>query len=343
MFTLEKLINEVHFLGIKNYAELLNDSSFVDAIREKKLCLFLGAGVAYNLDMPNWWGLANKIIGFCLQDKIVSHSYVKTLEVINDPLIIISFCVQEIEKKEKTKEFDDLLNRIFIQNPKSKLEEDRANGKPNIYEKLIEICKTKKALLVQTNYDSVIEDQTVSSTGIQAYIPFKDSTQTNLENCLVYLHGKFKKEQGKLAYEELVLTRKQYNDVYVLESQQNERFAKQKTFFKKLLDNYYVVFLGYSLQDVEIVQLIANRSEVKNYIKIAIIIDECEAKQFINRINANYLYEASNGNVVTYLYSTEDDGFEAFDNVINDLSTKLNTAPDSDDITIFQDSSKVDF
>ena len=101
-----------------------------------------------------------------------------------------------------------------------------------------------------TNYDNVIESQVMKDYDI-AHIPYLVNASIPLDNkFIVYLHGKY--ENGN--YDDLVLTRKHYNDVYVLE--QNEKKQRQKLFFNRLLKDYHIIFLGYSLQDTEIVQLI---------------------------------------------------------------------------------------
>ena len=92
-------------MKIKNYEELLQSSELRDSIRSKEVCLFLGAGVASNLGMPNWNGLAKDITQYCTKNKIFKHSIEQTLLKINDPLKIISYCCQEIEQKFLNKKY----------------------------------------------------------------------------------------------------------------------------------------------------------------------------------------------------------------------------------------------
>ena len=82
-------------------------------------------------------------------------------------------------------------------------------------------------------------------------------------------------------YQDIVLTREKYNEVYVLEN--NPLQEKQRNFIRQLLESYTIIMLGYSLQDSEIVQLIANRKNVENYKKVIVIIDTCNAKAISNK------------------------------------------------------------
>lgn len=299
-------------MKIKNYKELLQSSELRDSIRSKEVCLFLGAGVASNLGMPNWNGLAKDITQYCTKNKIFKHSIEQTLLKINDPLKIISYCCQEIEQKNKQDNFRKFLNNIFIDEP----DKNYKNNKIKIYKNLIEICTKRKALIVQTNYDDIIEKNL--SNPIEILVPYRDSKPSQISNdFLVYLHGKC--IQGD--YENWVFTRQQYNDVYVLE--RNDHYEKQKAFLRLLLKNYHIIVLGYSLQDVEILQLIANRPAVENHKRIDVIIDYCEAKKYTNKVDTRYWKECCEDKIEIYSYSTERTGFNAFGQVIQNLKNTL--------------------
>lgn len=295
---------------IPEYKDLLKKQELVDARYAKKICLFLGAGVARNIGMPDWRGLSKNIVDFCATHKLFKHSEKESLLNIQDPLKVISYCIQQIEKNEDTKDlFKAELKSWFIEGPINTFKK----GSCTIYEDLVEIYKSGKALIVQTNYDNVIESQVMKDYDI-AHIPYLVNASIPLDNkFIVYLHGKY--ENGN--YDDLVLTRKHYNDVYVLE--QNEKKQRQKLFFNRLLQDYHIIFLGYSLQDTEIVQLIANKKEVEKYKQIDIIIDTCDIKKISNEIDAFYWQQFTNDNIKIYEYSIEDGGYNNFAQVINDI------------------------
>lgn len=317
-------------MGIKDYKELLQSSELHNAIRADQVCLFLGAGVANNLGMPNWNGLARMIAQYCTKKGIFRHSFEHTLLQINDPLKIISYCCKEIEQKSKQNDFKSFLNNIFIDQPNKKYQTDSSE----IYKNLIEICNSRKALIVQTNYDDIIE--THLQNPIERIIPYRIPQISKISNdMIVYLHGKCVKGD----YENWVFNRQQYNDVYVLE--RNEHFEKQKAFLKLLLQNYHIIVLGYSLQDAEILQLIANRPKVEGYKKINVIIDSCDAKKFSNEIDVCYWRECCEGKIDIYSYSTEEMGFLAFEDVITNIKDTICKSIDTDNILIYTDPSKL--
>lgn len=330
---------------ILDFSSLINSDKLRDAIAVNKVCLFIGAGVARNLGMPTWEGLTSQITDFCSKKQIFEHSFVHTLEAFNDPLKVISYCVQEIEKTENHVDFEKFLHEIFVIRPKENFENLDLDNNATVYKDLIEIYKSPKALIVQTNYDNIIEEKS-QYVGKQSYVPFIDPGDTKLKNdLLVYLHGRLKDKEdcAPFEYQNLVLTRSQYNDTYVLRNK-NEKFEKQENFFKKLLAGYHIIFLGYSLQDNEIVQFIANKGLTESHLEISVIIDQCKANSHLNQINANYLVEASNGNVKTYYYSTEDGGIgKNFANVISSLKNTILSERQAPDIIKYLDPNEVDF
>ena len=300
-------------MDIKDYKFLLRSSELKEAIIAEKVCLFLGAGVANNLGMPNWDSLAWDIIKYCTRNEIFGHSIEHTLSYINDPLKKISYCVEQIELNRNITKFKKFLNEIFTTNPNEKYKKT----KTSVYVNLIDICNRRKALIVQTNYDKIIEKNV--NRKINAIIPYSQSYMPNITyDDLIYLHGKC--QNGD--YNKWIFNRQQYNDVYVLE--RSPLYERQKAFLRALLTNYHIIFLGYSLQDVEILQLIANKQEVDKYKKIEVIIDTCEAKKFSNEINAKYWQQYSQNKIDIYSYNTEEGGIERnFEVVIKDLKETL--------------------
>lgn len=333
---------------ILDYKKLLEKQELADARYTKRICLFLGAGVARNLGMPDWLGLAQNIVEFCASKKLFTHSVKHSLLSIKDPLKIISYCINAIEKSEdenvKTEsedknvktEFKEKLKKWFIDEPNQNFE----SGKCSIYNDLIELYKSGKVLIVQTNYDNVIESHVKEEAEKEdceiAHIPYLENNEIPLENNLiVYLHGKYNGNN----FDDLVLTRHHYNDVYVLEA--SDKKQRQKLFFNKLFENYHVIFFGYSLQDSEIVQLIANKKETDGYKQIDIIIDTCDIKTISNEIDTSYWQQFTNNNINIYEYSIEKDGYKKFENVIKSLKDFI-LIPNEQPITVYTDPTLVE-
>ena len=312
---------------LKNYQKLLVDEDFKKSIIAKNVCLFLGAGVARNLKMPDWNGLASKITNWCFENKIIKHSELHTLSNMSNPLKEISYCTRQIENKNKEDDFNLYLNKIFIKNPETAYEQDS-----KLYDNFIKLYNSGKVLLVQTNYDKTIEN----NVKVQAFIPYAEDNNITLTNSLlVYLHGRF---DGN--YKDIVLTKEKYNKVYVLEN--NLLQEKQRNFIRQLLESYTIIMLGYSLQDNEIVQLIANRKNVENYKKVIVIIDTCNAKAISNKIDAQYWESCCNSNLEIYTYDTEDNGFTQFAQVVQDLTDEITHTIDTNSILEFTDPTTIE-
>lgn len=307
---------------LKNYRKLLVDDDFQKSITAKNVCLFLGAGVARNLNMPDWNGLASEITNWCFENKIIKHSEVHTLSNMSNPLKEISYCTRQIESKNKEDDFNLYLDKIFIKNPETAYKQDS-----KLYDNFIKLYNSGKVLFVQTNYDRTIE----SNEEVQPFIPYaEDNNITLTNNLLVYLHGRF---NGN--YKDIVLTKEKYNEVYVLEN--NPLQEKQKNFIRQLLESYTIIMLGYSLQDNEIVQLIANRKNVENYKKVIVIIDTCKAKAISNNIDTQYWESCCNDNLEIYTYDTEDNGFAQFAQVVQDLTDEITCPINTNSILEFTD------
>lgn len=312
---------------LKNYRKLLVDDDFNKSITAKNVCLFLGAGVARNLKMPDWSGLASNITDWCFKNKIIKHSEVHTLSNMSNPLKEISYCTRQIESKNKENDFNIYLKEIFIDNPKDAYERNS-----ELYDNFIKLYNSGKVLLVQTNYDRTIENNVEA----QPFIPYaEDNNITLTNNLLVYLHGRF---DGN--YKDIVLTKEKYNEVYVLEN--NPFQEKQKNFIRQLLGSYTIIMLGYSLQDNEIVQLIANRKNVENYKKVIVIIDTCKAKAISNNIDTQYWKSCCNGNLEIYTYDTEDNGFAQFAQVVQDLTDEITRPINTNSILEFADPATIE-
>lgn len=310
---------------MQDYEKLLIDEDFKKAALARKLCIFLGAGVGFNAKMPTWNELAKQILSFMFENELITHSEEIKLSKLAEPLKIISICEDKIKQKTAIKmKFNDFLANIFYSQPIKNYNNN------TVYPNLCELYKERQVLIVQTNYDVIIEKLQFKSSGINSgiYTPYLDDEKTinfdELNKYIIYLHGRM--EGSPLApdrpyYEDLILTKQQYNEVYVLEN--NKKYKKQKNFIKNLLDNYHIIFLGYSLKDIEIMQMIANCRFRESYKKLNLIIDCCEANHIDREFETEYLQQASNNNLNIYCYSTEKQGYKEFENVVQAIKDAI--------------------
>lgn len=330
---------------LEDYKSLFKEVEFQDAVKTKRVCLFLGSGVGFNIGMPDWKGLAKEIVLFSLKEKIITRSEKLNLMNINNPLKIISICTDRIDKSDKKNKFNKLFKQLFYKIPKDKYKRN------SIYANLNKLYKEKAVLILQTNYDVMIEKYQSKEEGKNRnfYIPYKDNnniSKNNITNSIVYLHGRFSgdsDEYRQSTYQDLILNKRQYNRVYVLEN--TDEYKKQREFINYLLKEFYIIFLGYSLNDAEILQMIANKPKTENYIRIRVIVDNCLAKNLENEFNSAYLKSASNDKIKTYVYDTETSGIEAgFEEVIKNLTSNILETPDKNSCIIkYTNPKEVDF
>ena len=330
---------------LDDYKLLFKEVEFQDAIKAKKVCLFLGSGVGFNIGMPDWQGLANRITTFCLQQKIITRSEKLNLLNLSKPIKIISICADKIKNKNKEKEFNNLLKELFYETPRKNFKNSR------IYNCLNKLYKEKAVLILQTNYDVMIEKFQSADEGLNRnfYIPYinmENPSQNNMLDSIIYLHGRFSGDTSEFrlsSYRDLVLSKEQYNRVYTLET--TDEYKRQKDFIKYLLEEFYIVFLGYSLSDEEILHIIANKPNTENFKQISVIVDNCEAKILENEFNRNYLDIASNHKIKTYVYDTDSTGIEqSFEEVIENLTDIiLNISKEKPALIRYTDPEEVDF
>ena len=237
-----------------------------------------------------------------------------------------------------------MLKELFYETPLKNFKDNK------IYNCLNKLYKEKAVLILQTNYDVMIEKfQSEEGINRNFYIPYinmENPSKDNLLNSIIYLHGRFsgdEKEKKKSSYEQLVLSKEQYNRVYILEK--TDEYKRQKNFINDLLKDFYIIFLGYSLSDEEIIQIIANKPNTENFKRISVIVDNCGAKNLENEFNKNYLDIASNHKIKTYVYDTDSTGIEqSFEEVIQNLTDSiLNISKEKPILIKYTNPQEVDF
>lgn len=323
-------------MELKDYTKFINSKEFERAVYSNKLCLFLGAGVGQNIGMPTWNGLKCKITQWCFDNDIINHTQLMKLDEDKDCLKVISICENKLNNEQK-----ELLNKKLLEI----FHTDPLNNINDVYINLNKLYKENRALIIQTNYDTVIESLLTEQEGANKlfYIPYEHKEPleniSDLKNKIIYLHGRMAKDSS---YENIVLTKNMYNQVYVLDNENKKE--RQKKFIELILSNYHIVFLGYSLQDIEIMQLIANKPDTDSHIDISVIIDDCDGKNTENKFLAEYFDIATNSAIKTYTYVTETKGFKAFSDVVQSITEKIESIHNKPKPIIeFQDPAKVDF
>lgn len=242
-----------------------------DAAIMGRLTFFIGNGVSRLFGVPSWDDLANNMLRKLAKHKKINHNQLEIL-LRRPTKVKISIADYHFKKNIETGEIQGLNYESILM---KKIKRDEIHKKIPVY-KLISECKVK---LITTNYDWLlsdvlltpainestieelktekIEDSELSATGKLNKINYKiyksldefEESSLVSNNFLVHLHGALPDEKSLIASTESYL--KLYGD------ENNQR--KLKLLFK----NQTVVFIGYGLEELEILDLIVRSSKLQ--------------------------------------------------------------------------------
>lgn len=206
-----------------------------DLIREKKVMLFIGAGISRSVDMPLWDELLKKLIG---------NEYDQELfKTYGDNMMLAEFIQQKKSKEELCQEME----KIFA------IDGERRNKlcSSSVYKAIMELdCP----VIYTTNFDHLIEEYYRWKKGEESYdkvVGIED--MHNLREGVTRImkfHGEILDIGSKRGSENpIVLTESEY-------------FGRMD--FQNFMDiqlqadmlRYHILFLGYSLSDINIKMLL---------------------------------------------------------------------------------------
>lgn len=240
-----------------------------DAAIMGRLTFFIGNGVSRLFGVPSWDDLANHMLRKLAKHGKINHNQLEIL-LRRPTKVKISIADYHFKKNIETGEIQGLSYESILM---KKIDRDEVHKKVPVY-KLISECKVK---LITTNYDWLlsdvlltpainestieklktekVEDSELSATGklnnvnYKIYKSLDEFEESSLvsNNFLVHLHGALPDEGNLIASTASYL--KLYGD------ENNQR--KLKLLFK----NQTVVFIGYGLEELEILDLIVRSSK----------------------------------------------------------------------------------
>lgn len=302
---MEVSLKERFAKGIKN----VFDESFYEAIEGKRFVFFIGAGISRIMGVPGWDELATILINNAFPDYISSHSILKS---ITNSKQLISIAYNEFEKENRLTEFYNFFSNAL---------KPRGNIKENVYKILAEF----DAAYLTTNADNLFEEVLGKELcHVGADYPLNNENHMK-KNHLYYLHGHYTECVNHIN-DHLVFTAEQYVKRY------NDGDFQEflRTIFHK--DNV-IVFLGYGLNEYEIIDYIVTKSGDKfRKNKVYILEPFCDNEDIL--YNSKKLYFESLGiSLIPYDISTQ--GYCQIIDVLKELlnTTKKNViVPVLDDI-----------
>lgn len=200
------------------------------AAQSGELVVFVGAGISRLVKCPTWDGFADKILGQLVPDGI-DYYELSQIKSITDPKKKLS--IARIIAKEKKLELNYKV--IF----------DIEAENPNIYSYLNRF----KCTFVTTNYDKFLVPLSRKSEPEENWRFYhkEDLLEEKLDvnGNVIHLHGCID------YYKDMVITTRDYLDHYSKKAVQD--------FLTYLFDRKTVLFLGYGLEEIEVLEYILRR------------------------------------------------------------------------------------
>lgn len=229
----------------------------LEAAKRGKLVVFIGAGVSRILGCPSWDEFAHRQLKYLrCQGAIDYHDYLNLKKL--DARKVLSICRRIFEEKGiKPPDFKSLLQG-----------ENDLISKYTIYDDLYSF----NAIYVTTNYDDHLDQVVFKSTALNetasglssdgAQIEGKPASKekviclpedllvSSLENGVVlHLHGSIKDEKN------MVVTVADYLRYY-------QSGSKPATILEEIFNSHVVLFVGYGLEEYEILDFLVSKSSV---------------------------------------------------------------------------------
>ncbi|MDI9615131.1 SIR2 family protein [Methanothermobacter sp.] len=222
---------------IKSIPEL--PFSIVEALNEKKLALFIGAGVSRIMGCCGWEEISKKLLGICKSTGIISFREFKNLQD-RSPKELITICRHLLESNGNDDKFYELIA--------SCLELDKNLGF-NLYKELTSLSGKFQGPIITTNIDNhfheFFEDKNifydVEGSDVERLLQHLGS-----RSLLCHVHGCLEKDKKGI-----VFTLREYIHRY-----NNKHFKKV---LEHIFNEYRVLFIGYGLEEFEILDFIITK------------------------------------------------------------------------------------
>ena len=280
-------------------------SKILEAASNEELVLFLGAGVSIGFGCSSWEKLASNLLETCYSEGVISFIEKRFFSKETNAKKIITICESLLKKNGKEQIFQEKMKEAF-NDEKVEIEKQSEN---EIYKKNFKMIKqlTKlKVPIITTNADRHI-DQFFKSKDYIKYNSGEFTINTDLNKEYLYkIHGSISD------FKSLVFTTTQY-----LERYNNERFL---SFIRKIFQENTVLFIGYGLQELELLDHLITKIGGKKVEKKHFLLKEYELSQSkIIEIEQHYFDQLG---IQIQPYYLDKKGFEELKEVIDRWSKK---------------------
>jgi len=208
---------------------------FIEAINNKKLAIFLGAGVSKIIGCALWEELAKNLIKECYEQKCINFLEKKLLEESTDYKKIIDVCKAILHNYGLEENYYNVIEKSL--EAKNELQK-----KYDIYKEISKLS----ALFITTNLDTYLDKNLKK----ESVFKLEDLNKDNIYIDNIYhIHGSIDDPAR-----DWVLTPDQYIARY-------NKSAIFKDFLKEIYDNYTILFMGYGMHEFELLDFLVKDGE----------------------------------------------------------------------------------
>ncbi len=274
-----------------------------DAALNGRLVIFVGAGASMLVGMPSWSGLASKALEDLRDKGAINYAELQQLKGL-DPKKQLSIAKLVASENKHDLKLDQYL---------------KSNGSSRIYETLNSIGAT----CVTTNYDHELTPEYTEKVDASKTKP-ETNRISGVENLkshhlknpgtVIHLHG------DMASPETMIVATKDYLEHYDHENVQH--------FLKELFETKVVLFVGYGLEEAEILEHILRRSGIREQEKER---SRFALQPFFNSEQPLYgrlieYYKKSFGvHLIGYTRDFKD--YKQLEKIMNDWSSELDIRP----------------
>jgi hypothetical protein len=203
------------------------DQVLKDAAKHGELVVFVGAGASKLCGSPDWRGFADQVVGTLEKKGVLSFLEAEQLRGLGDARRTLSIAMALAKEHGIKIDFDGILHP----------------AKPNdMGVELYELLSSLRPVFVTTNYDKWLDDTRPAEISAE----LKSGGESE-PTAVIHLHGSYTDPDS------MVVSLKDYI----------EHYADQRVqaFLAAMFKNYTVLFVGYGLAELEILDYIIRSNE----------------------------------------------------------------------------------
>ncbi|MCX8093694.1 MAG: SIR2 family protein [Candidatus Goldbacteria bacterium] len=264
----------------EQYNALIND-----LLEAEKFCLFLGAGFSKQLGFWLWDELVTEIIEKFEEEKLTFSDKEHLIRIDK------KYALDYLESLNKNY-FYELLDRIY--------KEKEKNKNTAIINSMLYILTNEKFKIITTNFDNVLEKQlSIEKVGI--------NPNFDINNKINYIHGRIDEKDS------LILTQKKYFENYL------KKDSELIKFLHDVFQKHVIFFIGYSLSDYEILQIL-NKTKQNGINRYILLPEYKNNESYISILKK--IYE-DNFNLTLLKYNIDKNGYNALIDYLKELDDAL--------------------